>query len=66
MLADSRSAALVDGFAMQWLKLGKIAGVVPDVDAFPDFDENLRAGDGAGDARLRRSASCATIGRCRS
>ena len=42
MLADSRSAALVDGFAMQWLKLGKIAGVVPDVDAFPDFDENLR------------------------
>jgi mono/diheme cytochrome c family protein len=42
MLADSRSTALVDGFAMQWLKLGKIAGVVPDVDAFPDFDENLR------------------------
>jgi hypothetical protein len=42
MLADSRSAELVDGFAMQWLKLGKIAGVVPDVDAFPDFDENLR------------------------
>jgi hypothetical protein len=33
---------LVDNFANQWLKLGKIAGVVPDVDAFPDFDENLR------------------------
>ncbi len=42
MLADSRSRALVDNFALQWLKLGKIAGVVPDVDAFPDFDENLR------------------------
>jgi mono/diheme cytochrome c family protein len=42
MLSDARSSALVDGFAMQWLKLGKIAGVVPDVDAFPDFDENLR------------------------
>jgi mono/diheme cytochrome c family protein len=42
LLADARSSALVDGFAIQWLKLGKIAGVVPDVDAFPDFDENLR------------------------
>ena len=42
MLGDPRSSSLVDGFAMQWLKLGKIAGVVPDVDAFPDFDENLR------------------------
>ena len=42
MLADSRSQALVDNFANQWLKLGKLAGVVPDVDAFPDFDENLR------------------------
>ena len=39
---DSRSQALVDNFANQWLKLGKIAGVVPDVDEFPDFDENLR------------------------
>jgi mono/diheme cytochrome c family protein len=42
LLADRRSSALVDGFTVQWLKLGKIAGVVPDVDAFPDFDENLR------------------------
>jgi len=33
---------LVDNFANQWLKLGKVAGVVPDVDEFPDFDENLR------------------------
>ena len=42
MLDDSRSQALVDNFANQWLKLGKLAGVVPDVDAFPEFDENLR------------------------
>jgi hypothetical protein len=42
MMRDARSRALVDNFANQWLKLGKLAGVVPDVDAFPDFDENLR------------------------
>ena len=42
MLRDSRSQALVDNFAYQWLKLGRLAGVVPDVDEFPDFDENLR------------------------
>ena len=42
MLRDPRSQALVDNFAGQWLKLGKLAGVVPDVDEFPDFDENLR------------------------
>jgi hypothetical protein len=42
MLRDPRSDALVDNFANQWLKLGKLAGLVPDVDEFPDFDENLR------------------------
>ena len=43
MLSTIRARrALVEGFAIQWLKLGKVAGVVPDVDAFPDFDENLR------------------------
>jgi len=42
MLADARARALVDSFALQWLKVGKVAGVVPDVDAFPEFDENLR------------------------
>ena len=42
MLRDPRSQALVDNFANQWLKLGRLAGVVPDVDEFPDFDENLR------------------------
>jgi uncharacterized protein DUF1592/uncharacterized protein DUF1588/uncharacterized protein DUF1585/uncharacterized protein DUF1595/uncharacterized protein DUF1587 len=42
MLRDGKSQALVDNFAMQWLQLGRLAGVVPDVDEFPDFDENLR------------------------
>ena len=42
MLRDPRAQALVDNFAGQWLELGKLAGVVPDVDAFPEFDENLR------------------------
>jgi hypothetical protein len=42
MLRDERSRSLVDNFAVQWLQLGRIDGVVPDVDEFPDFDENLR------------------------
>ncbi len=43
MLADSRASALVDTFAVQWLNLGKIAGVKPDEYAYPEFDENLRS-----------------------
>jgi hypothetical protein len=42
MLRDEKSQALVDNFAIQWLQLGRLAGVVPDVDEFPDFDENFR------------------------
>jgi hypothetical protein len=42
MLRDPRSDALIDNFATQWLSLGKLSGVVPDVDAYPEFDENLR------------------------
>jgi len=42
MLADPRAQALVDNFVSQWLTLGKLSGVVPDVDAYPEFDENLR------------------------
>jgi mono/diheme cytochrome c family protein len=42
MLADERTMALVDNFGTQWLKLGQLPGIVPDVDAFPEFDENLR------------------------
>jgi hypothetical protein len=42
MLADRRAQALVENFATQWLGVGKLPGVVPDVDAYPEFDENLR------------------------
>ena len=42
MFDDPRSLALVENFATQWLSLGKLAGIVPDVDAYPEFDENLR------------------------
>jgi hypothetical protein len=42
MLRDERSRALADNFVFQWLQLGRLAGVVPDADEFPDFDENLR------------------------
>ena len=42
MLADPRSRALVDNFVDQWLQMSKLTGLVPDVDAYPEFDENLR------------------------
>jgi hypothetical protein len=42
MLADPRADALVENFVAQWLQLGKLASVVPDADAYPEFDENLR------------------------
>jgi hypothetical protein len=42
MLGDPRSRALVDNFVNQWLQMSKLNGLVPDVDVFPDFDENLR------------------------
>ena len=42
MLADKRSAALVDNFAEQWLYLRNLAAVTPDPRLFPDFDDNLR------------------------
>ena len=42
MLGDPRSEALVENFAHRWLELNKIAGLVPDALAYPEFDENLR------------------------
>ena len=42
MLRDPRANALVDNFASRWLELGKLAGVVPDTELYPEFDENLR------------------------
>jgi hypothetical protein len=42
MLADSRSEALVTNFAEQWLQLRNLKSSSPDLEAFPDFDDNLR------------------------
>ena len=43
MLADEKADVLVSSFAAQWLHLRRMRTVTPDVNAFPDFDENLRA-----------------------
>ena len=43
MLADPRSAALVDDFAMQWLGLGRLAVHGVDADQFPLWREQLAA-----------------------
>jgi Protein of unknown function (DUF1592)/Protein of unknown function (DUF1588)/Protein of unknown function (DUF1585)/Protein of unknown function (DUF1587)/Protein of unknown function (DUF1595)/Cytochrome C oxidase, cbb3-type, subunit III len=42
MMADSRSRALIDNFAAQWLHLRNLASITPDMRLFPDFDDNLR------------------------
>jgi cytochrome c5 len=44
MLADSRSKALVDNFAAQWLFVRNLQSVMPDTATFPNFDDNLRQG----------------------
>ena len=42
MLADRRSEALVGNFVSQWLHLRNMNRVTPDVNRFPEFDDNLR------------------------
>ncbi len=42
MMADSRSKALVDNFAGQWLYLRNLPAVTPNLDMFPNYDEELR------------------------
>lgn len=42
LLADPRSAALVDNFAAQWLFLRDVDGRDPDPFLFRDYDEGLR------------------------
>ncbi|HUP89440.1 MAG TPA: DUF1592 domain-containing protein [Longimicrobiales bacterium] len=42
LLADPKSEALVKNFVGQWLYLRNIERVLPDPEAFPNFDENLR------------------------
>ena len=41
LLSDPRAASLVRNFAGQWLYLRNLAGIVPDAETFPEFDENL-------------------------
>lgn len=43
MLKDSRSDALVQNFAMQWLNLRLLDAVTPDPKVFPDFSPQLKA-----------------------
>jgi mono/diheme cytochrome c family protein len=42
MLADSRSQALIQNFAGQWLYLRNVQSISPDLGEYPEFDENLR------------------------
>jgi mono/diheme cytochrome c family protein len=43
MLADPRSASLVNNFAAQWLFLRDVRVKEPDLFVFRDFDDNVRA-----------------------
>lgn len=43
MLKDSRSKALTENFAMQWLQLRRLKTHTPDPKLFPKFDDRLRA-----------------------
>src|SRR4029077_18570950 len=42
MLADPKAEALIANFAEQWLVLRNLKSSAPNLDAFPDFDDNLR------------------------
>jgi mono/diheme cytochrome c family protein len=42
MLADPRARTLSTNFADQWLQLRNLQNLIPNSDAFPDFDDNLR------------------------
>ena len=42
LLADEKAGVLVSSFAAQWLHLRRMRTMTPDVNAFPEFDENLR------------------------
>ncbi|HKS35781.1 MAG TPA: DUF1592 domain-containing protein [Verrucomicrobiae bacterium] len=42
MLADDRSRNLANNFAGQWLYLGNLESITPDLRLFPDYDDNLR------------------------
>ncbi len=41
MLADSKSSAIAERFAAQWLRLQDVEKVRPDPNFYPNFDENI-------------------------
>ena len=43
MLADRRAAVLAQNFGGQWLHIRNLRAVDPDANAYPEFDDNLRA-----------------------
>lgn len=43
MLEDPKAQALLEGFAEQWLSTRHLAAYVPSPDAYPGFDDPLRA-----------------------
>jgi mono/diheme cytochrome c family protein len=44
MVADSKSTALIENFAGQWLNLRSLDTIAPNPSVYPDFDDNLRDG----------------------
>ena len=42
MVADPKSAELIENFAGQWLNLRALDTVTPNPSVYPDFDDNLR------------------------
>src|SRR5262249_32729870 len=42
MSSDARARSMVENFAEQWLFLRNLKSAAPNLDAFPDFDDNLR------------------------
>ena len=54
MLADKRSNAMIANFAEQWLFLRNLKTSAPDLQEFPDFDDNLRQRHEAGDDAVLR------------
>jgi hypothetical protein len=43
MLADPKAAAFADNFGGQWLPIRALDDMVPDAQAYPEFDEELRS-----------------------
>ena len=64
MLADPKSEALVQNFAIQWLNLRLLDGVTPDPAKFPDFDAAAQGRHAARDGAVRARRSSARTAAC--